>query len=519
MRRALAILLCGFPVFSARTAEPVFLADFEGARPGAAWGGWDGGARIVESGEGGQALEVATAPGGPPTRLVHRPLPLDELRGARLRCEAMVRAYGVTEPPNAWNGIKFMLRVQSPAGDRWAQQNGVWGTFDWKRIRFLASVPADATAVTLYLGLESAAGTARFDRVRITRVAAAPAPPPRPPEGPVFKGHDVPRLRGAMVGPDATEDDLRELGRGWKANLIRWQLINHPRPNRRLAPEQYDAWLDRELGRLDRVLGWCEQYGLLAVIDLHSPPGGKGTISGYAGTDDALFTDRAAQDKFVAIWRRIAARYRDRRAVWGYDLANEPVEEYVEEGCDDWRGLAARAAKAIREIDPARAIVVEAPPWGSPESLRDFVPIEVSNVVYSCHMYVPSEFTHQGVFRHTTRSFAYPGAIDGVLWDKAALEQALQPVVEFQKRYNVHIYIGEFSAIRWAPDESAFRYLRDVIDIFEDHGWDWSYHAFREWDGWSVEHGPDRQDPARSRAPTRREELLKSWYAKNRRFP
>ena len=34
----------------------------------------------------------------------------------------------------------------------------------------------------------------------------------------------------------------------------------------------------------------------------------------------------------------------------------------------------------------------------------------------------------------------------------------------------------------------------DCIDIFEEYGWDWSYHAFREWGGWSVEReGPDAQ--------------------------
>ena len=26
------------------------------------------------------------------------------------------------------------------------------------------------------------------------------------------------------------------------------------------------------------------------------------------------------------------------------------------------------------------------------------------------------------------------------------------------------------------------------IEIFEEYGWDWTYHAFREWNGWSLEH-------------------------------
>jgi hypothetical protein len=88
-------------------------------------------------------------------------------------------------------------------------------------------------------------------------------------------------------------------------------------------------------------------------------------------------------------------------------------------------------------------------------------------------MYLPHAFTHQGV-HGPGKAYRYPGEIDGKRWDKAQLEAALRPVVEFQRKYNVHIYIGEFSAIRWAPDDSACRYLADLIDIFEAHAWDWS---------------------------------------------
>jgi len=89
--------------------------------------------------------------------------------------------------------------------------------------------------------------------------------------------------------------------------------------------------------------------------------------------------------------------------------------------------------------------------------------------------------------------------------------------VEFQQRYGVHIYIGEFSAIRWAPEGSAYRYIKDLIEIFESHGWDWTYHAFREWSGWSVEHGEDRANTNPSPTPTEREKLLREWFSKNRK--
>ncbi len=148
--------------------------------------------------------------------------------------------------------------------------------------------------------------------------------------------------------------------------------------------------------------------------------------------------------------------------------------------------------------------------------MADFYPLPISNVVYSVHMYVPHTFTHQGVGR-PGQPVDYPGLVDGKPYDKAALEAALKPTIDFQKRYNVAIYIGEFSAIRWAPGDSAYRYLKDVIDIFEAHGWDWSYHAFREWDGWSVEHTGDRANRAPATTETSRQRLLREAFRANQK--
>ena len=40
---------------------------------------------------------------------------------------------------------------------------------------------------------------------------------------------------------------------------------------------------------------------------------------------------------------------------------------------------------------------------------------------------------------------------------------------------------------RWVPDGGG-KYLDDLISLFEEYGWDWTFHAFREWDGFSPEH-------------------------------
>ena len=516
MNRTLGWLCLGlFPLLTLAqtppTRTPVLQADFEAPNALADWSG-----RATREPGYGQGHSAALASQAANTgAMIRRTLPAEALRGVSLRASAMVRAENVSAKPNPWNGIKFMLVCQTPSGTTWPQAPLGAGSFDWRQAGFFTRIPSDTTNVELVLGLEQVTGKAWFDDVRIT-VVRRPASPTAPAatNGPVFTGRTVPRLRGAMISPDISPASLRVLGQDWKANLVRWQLIRTGRANSTQSEAAYDAWLEDELQRLEAALPHCAQAGLMVVVDLHSPPGGKATGGGYAGSDDRFFTDPRCQEQFVRLWRAIATRFKSAPAIWGYDLANEPVEDDLAEDCEDWQGLAERAARAIREVDPERAIIMEPATWGSPTGFHDLVPLSVSNVVYSVHMYEPHAFTHQGVFRPSP-PVSYPGEIQGVRWDKARLERVLQPVIDFQKRYHVHIYAGEFSAIRWAPGDSARRYLSDVIDIFEANGWDWTYHAFREWNGWSVEHGPDRDEARPAATPTDRQQLLTGWFARN----
>jgi endoglucanase len=503
------------------SAEPkvgdlVFQTGFEEAGALSVWGaGQKSQVHLAPGFQSAQSLQVEAPPGVSSNTSVRLVLPVGKLEGARLHCRAMVKAAGVTLPPKPWNGIKFMLHLTGPGGEQWQQQDSVAGTFDWKVVQFRATVPAGVTNAELILGLEAVNGRAQFDDLKLTVLRGPRIRPVIPPQGPVFTGHEEPRLRGAMIHPDITPEGLRVLGQEWKANLIRWQLIRYGEAAKIATFAEYDVWLEGELRKLENALPLCEKYGVRVVLDLHSPPGGQPTAGGYVGSDAGLFNNPAAQAKFIEIWQRMARRFRDNQVIWGYDLANEPVEEEVAEGCDDWQALVTRTARAVREIDPRHAIIIEPAPWGGPEALANLEPLPVSGVVYSVHVYVPHEFTHQGV--HTSSpGLSYPGEIAGKYWDKEQLRRALQPVRDWQRDYGVQIYIGEFSAIRWAPDDSAYRYLKDCIELFEAYGWDWSYHAFREWSGWSVEHGPDRQDTSPSLTPTSRGKLLRSWFARNR---
>ena len=125
----------------------------------------------------------------------------------------------------------------------------------------------------------------------------------------VYKGHDLPRLRGAMVSPDIDEAGLRVLGQQWNANLIRWQLVRREKFDDPLNLVAYERWLQSALKQLDAALPLCQKYGLRVVVDLHSPPGGHLLSGGYAGSDHGLFTDAACQQKFVEVWQHMAQRY------------------------------------------------------------------------------------------------------------------------------------------------------------------------------------------------------------------
>ncbi|MDR0336490.1 MAG: glycoside hydrolase family 5 protein [Planctomycetaceae bacterium] len=452
-------------------------------------------------------------------------LAIDKLLGTRLKITAKVKANHVAAPPNSWNGIKVMLVLDTPDGKRWLQQDNLFGTFDWKTVRFDATVPKNATSAMLVLGLENTTGQVFIDDIEI--IVTGKRRPARKDSAnksetqTVYKGHSLPRLRGAMIsngkfGPE----DIRVFGGQWKANHVRWQLTWAGFPNGPADTadvEQFNTWIDEQCRKLDEMLPECEKYGVYVCLDLHTPPGGR--LPRTEGSAMRLFQEQKWQDVFVTVWERLAKRYKEAKMIWSYDLLNEPVEGNMPENEDilNWRELALKTAKAIRKIDPQKAIVIEAAPWGGPDTLEWFEPFdpqEVPNVVYSVHMYVPHQFTHQGVYNAPV-GLNYPGEINGKYWDKNALRHALRHTIEFAQDYGVAIYIGEFSAIRWAPDNSAYRYLKDCIEIFEEEGWDWAYHAFREWDGWSVEHGSDQNNRQPTTEPTNRQLLLQSWFEKN----
>ncbi len=441
-------------------------------------------------------------------------LDLTPFKGMKLFFQCEVKAQDVSKPPQPYNGVKFMVHYKSAAtGDHWVNENNVYGTFDWKTLSASFTVPPDILNADYALGLESSTGTVWFDNPRVTIQSAELPVRPKPMANapPAFTGREgIPRLRGVMSPNVFKEDDFKTLA-SWNVNLIRWQINrNFGTAGTELDLEEYDKWIDSKMVELDNALKAAQIHGIKILIDLHMPPGGR-----LKDMSHRMYYEKKYQDHFVKVWETFAKRYKGHPAVWGYDLINEPVENTPAAQGMGFLETQIRAAKAVRAIDSQTPIVIESEAFDSPDAFSSLLPIDMPRVIYQVHMYMPGEFTHQGVYNKVT-NIRYPGTISGRHWDKEALRKALQPVREFQLAYNVHIYAGEFSAVRWAP--GADQYLRDCIEIFEEYGWDWSYHAYGEWPGWSVEYEDlpaDRDKHVKATTDTARKKVLLEYFSKN----
>ena len=392
----------------------------------------------------------------------------------------------IAVPERRFLGLKFQfhIRKESTGVEWWPNCAKEPGDFGPKTLRndiaFGGMGPDGTETVTLQLGLQGTSGRVVFD---LSTLCGGPS------EGLfrrinrdyVVQYPDAQRrqpLRGCML-PGArptTEDDIVTLA-SWGATLARFQMARKwTTEGGNDGLDEYFRWIDSRLDNLEDILRWARARGMRITVDLHSPPGGRNE-----SRETAMVRDARYADAFVETWRRIAARLRGNAdTIYGYDLVNEPVQ--TGRAPFDYWTLQRRAAEAVREIDPDTAIIVESNSWDAPNTFAYLSPLRMDNVIYQVHVYAPMEFTHQGVGKSPVGP-TWPDP--GKKWTRDYLRDVLAPVREFERRHGARIYVGEFSASVWA--DGAENYLRDCIALFEEYGWDWTYHAFRESPLWDVE--------------------------------
>ncbi len=302
-------------------------------------------------------------------------------------------------------------------------------------------------------------------------------------------GNDVWSNRWIPPANHHGEAEYAEL-RGMGLNAVRFYLSYR-------FFEDDDApfeWVPEGFAWLDRNFAWARAHGIYLVLNLHVPQGGFQSL-GHGG---ALWRDPQNQQRFVALWREIARRYKDEPALGGYDILNEPV---VAADPAEWERLARRTVAAIRAEDPAHAIFVERlnavigsgpqPDWNEDRNGKmNFFLLDDTNVVYEFHFYKPMAFTHQGAswvppLRNVSTS--WPGPFrdwDGrtKTGDREYLARELAPYFAFRREHDVPLFLGEFGVVRWGftGKRNGAGWVTDVLDLVLAEGVSFSYHSFHE---------------------------------------
>ncbi len=286
---------------------------------------------------------------------------------------------------------------------------------------------------------------------------------------------------------------LDEAVNKWNANQVRYMMCPVWRAPNCAVGHYMETW-KKMLADLPAGLDRAKSLGLAVVLDLHQLPNDHPKEYSKDSNQDShlWWYDPENLRLMVECWKQMAEICKNRDQVIWFDLYNEPLDwttvHTPHSFPPKWPEWAQKVTDEIRKIDKKHPVAIESGPgmlcWG----FRDFPLIKdpYQQVIYSTHPYQPVIYTHQGV--NHKKIYPWPGNFDdhgGGWWDRKRLEVELAPAIEFQKKHNVRIWIGEFSSTRWAPNSADF--LRDCIEVFEKYGWDWNYHALREAGVWSLD--------------------------------
>lgn len=255
----------------------------------------------------------------------------------------------------------------------------------------------------------------------------------------------------------------------------------------------YDENMNRDTAGfrlMHNAVKWALEDGMNIVVDLHIVRSHH--FNSENDHPNTLFTDPAAQEKFVAIWKDLQKdlqQYPTDRVA--YEIMNEPVAPTHEA----WNKLIEKTVKGLREAEKERTLIVGSNLWQIPstfDSLR--VPENDKYLVLSFHFYEPSLVTHHQA-PWTDYSF-YKGKITypGVPVDSADLaklpEKERAKIASMNGSYNrdtmyahmkkaidkanalgLHLYCGEFGAYpKFIDKETRLRWYNDVCSVFHQYG-------------------------------------------------
>jgi len=236
-----------------------------------------------------------------------------------------------------------------------------------------------------------------------------------------------------------TERDIDSI-KAWGFNSIRlpmhYNLFTLPVEDEPVAGQ--DTWKEEGFRMTDDLLAWCRKNQIWLILDLHAAPGGQGNDIPIADVDTLkpkLWESEENRRKTVALWRKLAERYRDEEWIGGYDLINET--NYPMEANRPLSELFLAITKAVREVDTSHIIFIEGNDFAN--NYNGLTPPWDKNMVYSFHKY----------------------------WNPATAE-TIQKYLDLREEFNVPIWMGE-------SGENNNEWYRSAVQLFESNniGWAW----------------------------------------------
>jgi aryl-phospho-beta-D-glucosidase BglC (GH1 family) len=199
-----------------------------------------------------------------------------------------------------------------------------------------------------------------------------------------------------------------------------------------------NTWLGKGFTITDSLLSWCRKNKMYLILDLHATPGGQGNDLPIADIDTLkprLWESEANQKKTIALWKKLAERYKDEEWIGGYDLINET--NYKLEGNESLKKLFSEITIEIRKVDMKHIIFIEGNHFAN--DYTGLTPPWDNNMVYSFHKY----------------------------WNSNTVE-SIQKYLDIREKYNVPLWMGE-------SGENTNEWFRDAVNLFETNniGWSW----------------------------------------------
>ena len=276
------------------------------------------------------------------------------------------------------------------------------------------------------------------------------------PEGYMFRfddgpqsGREIDALFRDLAGPEATD----AFWRNWRETYIAAQDIQLIRAlglNSVRIPFHHALMHDDGPGfrLLDGIINACASAGLWVILDLHAAPGGQtGTNIDDSWGYPWLFESAAAQQATIDLWKRVAAHYRDKRTVLGYDLLNEPIPHFgglPARYNDSLEPLYKRIVSAIREVDTNHVVILGGAQWDS--SFKVFGPPFDSNSMYTFHKY----------------------------WT-APTADVIREYLAYRDKYDVPIWLGE-------SGENSDQWVADFVRTLESESVGWCFWPYKKMD-------------------------------------